>query len=211
VTDVPNTRYATTHDGVSIAYQIVGDGPIDLVLELESWGNVEIMWELDALADLFERLSQFSRLVLHDRRGTGLSGGVSFPNLETRARDLLAVLDAIRSPRAVLFGERTEGAAFSVFAASSIPPESSRSCGTGQSRRSGGRPSIRGARRRTSIARRLLRLDGGWGARSSARVARGLRAKPRWGRALGGSDRPSRSTLHGPVDGCGMDPDRERD
>ncbi|HEY2741101.1 MAG TPA: alpha/beta hydrolase [Gaiellaceae bacterium] len=109
MTRVPNTRYATTDDGVTIAYQIVGDGPVDLVLELESWGNVEIMWELDALADLFERLSQFSRLVLHDRRATGLSGGVSFPNLETRARDLLAVLDAIRSPRAVLFGERTAG------------------------------------------------------------------------------------------------------
>jgi class 3 adenylate cyclase len=117
VARVPETLYATTDDGVSIAYQIVGDGPVDLVLELESWGNVEIMWELDALADLFERLSQFSRLVLHDRRGTGLSGGAAFPNLETRARDLLAVLDAIRSPRAVLFGERTAGAAFSVFAA----------------------------------------------------------------------------------------------
>ena len=118
MTGVPDTRYATTHDGVSIAYQIVGDGPLDLVLELESWGNVEIMWELEALADLFGRLSQFSRLVLHDRRATGLSGGVSFPNLETRARDLLAVLDAIRSPRAVLFGERTTGAGFAVFAAS---------------------------------------------------------------------------------------------
>jgi class 3 adenylate cyclase len=118
VAGVPDTLYATTDDGVSIAYQIVGDGPVDLVLELESWGNVEIMWELDALADLFERLSKFSRLVLHDRRGTGLSGGVSFPNLETRARDLLAVLDAIRSPRTVLFGEHTTGAAFTIFAAS---------------------------------------------------------------------------------------------
>ena len=115
---VPDTLYATTDDGVSIAYQIVGEGPVDLVLELESWGNVEIMWELDALADLFERLSQFSRLVLHDRRATGLSGGVSFPNLETRSRDLLAVLDAIRSSRVVLFGERTAGAAFAIFAAS---------------------------------------------------------------------------------------------
>jgi class 3 adenylate cyclase len=118
VARISDTLYATTDDGVSIAYQIVGDGPVDLVLELESWGNVEIMWELDALADLFERLSQFSRLVLHDRRATGLSGGVSFPNLETRARDLLTVLDAIRSPRAVLFGERTTGAAFTIFAAS---------------------------------------------------------------------------------------------
>ena len=115
----PDTRYATTEDGVSIAYQTIGDGPVDLVLELESWGNVEIMWELDALADLFGRLSSFSRLVLHDRRGTGLSGGrgSSFPNLETRARDRLSVLDSIRSPRAALFGERTGGAALAMFAA----------------------------------------------------------------------------------------------
>ena len=118
VTESPETRYATTEDGVSIAYQTVGEGPVDLVLELENWGNVEIMWELDALADLFERLSQFTRLVLHDRRATGLSGGSSFPNLETRARDLLTVLDTIRSSRAALFGERTTGAAFALFAAS---------------------------------------------------------------------------------------------
>jgi class 3 adenylate cyclase len=118
VTRPPETRYATAHDGVSIAYQTIGEGPIDLVLELETFGNVEIMWELEALADLFERFARFSRLVLHDKRATGLSGGARFPNLETRAHDLLTVLDAIRSPRAVLFGERTTGAAFAVFAAS---------------------------------------------------------------------------------------------
>jgi pimeloyl-ACP methyl ester carboxylesterase len=78
VTSVPDTHYATTADGVSIAYQTVGEAPADLVLELESWGNVEVMWELDALVDLFERLSQFSRLVLHDRRATGLSGAPRF-------------------------------------------------------------------------------------------------------------------------------------
>lgn len=114
----PETHYATTEDGVSIAYQAVGDGPVDLVLELESWGNVEIMWELEPLADFFERLSAFSRLILHDRRGTGLSGGSTFPNLETRARDLLTVLDTIRSSRAALLGYRTSGAALALFAAS---------------------------------------------------------------------------------------------
>ena len=51
MTQIPETRYATTEDGTSIAYQTVGDGPLDLVLELESWGNVDIMWELaDVLA-----------------------------------------------------------------------------------------------------------------------------------------------------------------
>jgi class 3 adenylate cyclase len=117
VTSIPETRYATTEDGVSLAFQTVGDGPVDLVFELEGWGNVEVMWELPQLAELFERLSQFSRLVLHDRRGTGLSGGdPSFPNLETRARDLLTVLDSIRSGRVALFGNRTAGAALALFA-----------------------------------------------------------------------------------------------
>ena len=118
MTNSPETHYATTEDGVSIAYQTIGAGP-DLVLELESWGNVEIMWEMEALADLFERLSSFSRLILHDRRGTGLSGGRGspFPNLETRTRDLLTVLDSIRSQRAALFGEKTAGAALAMFAA----------------------------------------------------------------------------------------------
>lgn len=110
-------QYATSEDGVSIAYRTIGDGPVDLAFELENWGNVELMEELDAFADLFERLSSFSRLILHDRRGTGLSGGSSFPNLETRTRDLLAVLDRIRSSRAALFGDRTAGAALAMFAA----------------------------------------------------------------------------------------------
>ena len=113
----PETHYATSEDGVSIAYRTIGEGPVDLAFELENWGNVEIMLELEAFADLFERLSSFSRLILHDRRGTGLSGGSSFPNLETRRRDLLAVLDRIRSSRAALFGDRTAGAALAVFAA----------------------------------------------------------------------------------------------
>ena len=113
----PEIQYATSEDGVSIAYRTIGDGPVDLAFEIESWGNVELMLELEAFADLFERLSSFSRLILHDRRGTGLSGGLSFPNLETRTRDLLAVLDRIRSSRAALFGYRTAGAALAVFAA----------------------------------------------------------------------------------------------
>ena len=119
MTTIPETRYATTEDGVSIAYQIVGDGPVDLVLELEGWGNVEIMWELDALADLFERLSQFSRLVLHDRRGTGLSGGdPRFPT--SRRGPGTSWRCSKRSGLAVrrLFGERTAGAALALFAAS---------------------------------------------------------------------------------------------
>lgn len=118
MTRQPETRYATTDDGVSIAFQAVGDGPPDLVLELENWGNVDVMWELPELADLFGRLAAFSRLIIHDRRGSGLSGSRGgYPNLETRARDLLAILDTLRIPRATLIGDRTAGAALALFAA----------------------------------------------------------------------------------------------
>jgi class 3 adenylate cyclase len=114
----PDTRYATSEDGVSIAYQTVGDGPVDLVLELESWGSLDLLWELPEMADLFERLSSFSRLILHDRRGSGLSGGRGgFPNLETRTRDLLTVLNTLRAARVVLVGDRTAGAAHALLAA----------------------------------------------------------------------------------------------
>ena len=117
--EIPETRYATTEDGISIAFQTVGNGPVDLVFDPGVWGNVEIMWELPALADLFGKLSSFSRLILHDRRGTGMSGGggPSLPNLETRARDLLTVLDTCRSGRTALFGSTTGGAALALFAA----------------------------------------------------------------------------------------------
>jgi class 3 adenylate cyclase len=114
----PATRYATSEDGVSIAYQTVGDGPLDLALELESWGSLDLLWELPEMVDLYERLSSFSRLILHDRRGTGLSGGRGgFPNLETRTRDLLTVLNTLRAGRVVLVGERTAGAAHAMLAA----------------------------------------------------------------------------------------------
>jgi class 3 adenylate cyclase len=115
---VPETRYATTEDGVSVAYQIVGEGPTDLAVDLGIVGNVEVLWTFEPVAGFLERLFAFSRLIFHDRRGTGLSGGgSSLPDLETRSRDLLSVLDACRSPRTALFGATTGGAALAMFAA----------------------------------------------------------------------------------------------
>jgi class 3 adenylate cyclase len=115
--DLPETHYATTEDGVSLAYQVVGNGSIDLVFDPAVYGNIEVMWEFGPVADFLRALSSFSRLILLDRRGTGLSGGGSIPNLETRVRDLLMVLDACRSGRAALFGQGTGGAALAMFAA----------------------------------------------------------------------------------------------
>lgn len=103
--ELPETRYAKTSDGVHLAYQTVGEGPIDLVWQFDLiFGNVEIMWET-VVGDWLRELSSFSRLILHDRRGTGLSSrNVPPPNLETRVADLGVILDAVGSKRPVLGG-----------------------------------------------------------------------------------------------------------
>jgi pimeloyl-ACP methyl ester carboxylesterase len=114
---VPQTRYAKS-GGVSIAYQVVGDGPNDLVL-VPGWvSNVDVFWEEPRLARLLTRLASFSRLILFDKRGTGLSDRVSdMPSLEVRMDDVRAVMDAAGSKRAALFGYSEGGAMCILFAA----------------------------------------------------------------------------------------------
>ncbi len=99
----PAVRYARSGDA-SIAYQVVGDGPLDLLF-LPGWiSQIEQMWELPALRRFLERLADFGRLILFDRRGVGLSDRVGQEHtLEQEARDALAVLDAAGSERAALF------------------------------------------------------------------------------------------------------------
>jgi pimeloyl-ACP methyl ester carboxylesterase len=89
--DTPQTKYAKTIDGVYIAYQIVGDGPIDLLYLPGYASNLRWQWELPSYARFLERLASFSRLILVDRRGTGLSDRFSpqdLPPLEDLADDL---------------------------------------------------------------------------------------------------------------------------
>jgi class 3 adenylate cyclase len=99
----PVTRYAHS-DGASIAYQVVGDGPIDLMF-LPGWiSQVEQLWEAPAQRRFLERLAAFGRLILFDSRGTGLSDRVLEEfTLEQETKDVLAVLDAAGSERAALF------------------------------------------------------------------------------------------------------------
>ena len=117
---IPETRYAKTADGVHIAYQVVGDGPIDLVY-VSGWiSNVDLNWTSPDYARFLERLASFSRLIIFDKRGVGLSDRVSdkeLPDLETRMDDLVAVMDAAGSRRAVLFGESDGGPLCALFAA----------------------------------------------------------------------------------------------
>ena len=119
----PETRYAKTADGVHIAYQVVGDGPVDMVFVMGWLSNVEAMWEEPAFARFLDRLSRFSRLILFDKRGVGLSDRVSddrLPNLETRMDDVRAVMDAVGSERAVVFGV-SEGGPMSMLFAATYP------------------------------------------------------------------------------------------
>ncbi len=116
--EIPEVHYAKTPDGIYLAYQTVGDGPVDLVWQLDIFGNVDIIWGT-ALGRWFAQLAAFSRLILHDRRGTGLSSRtVPPPDLETRVADLGVVLDAVASERPVLGGGFDAGAPNVMFAGS---------------------------------------------------------------------------------------------
>jgi class 3 adenylate cyclase/pimeloyl-ACP methyl ester carboxylesterase len=120
VTAAPETRYARS-SGVDIAYQVIGDGPIDLVF-VPGWvWNVEMSWELAEIARFFDRLASFTRLIVFDKRGVGLSDRVSgMVTLEERADDILTVLDAVGSERAAICGW-FDGAAMAAHFAASHP------------------------------------------------------------------------------------------
>ncbi len=113
----PETRYADS-GGVNIAYQVVGDGPRDFVFVLGWVSNIEVFWEEPALVRFLTRLASFSRVILFDKRGTGLSDRVSdMPSLEVRMDDVRAVMDAAGSKQATLFGVSEGGPMCALFSA----------------------------------------------------------------------------------------------
>jgi pimeloyl-ACP methyl ester carboxylesterase len=118
----PTTRYARSGDA-NIAYQVVGSGPFDL-LWVPGWiSNVEVSWEVPEYGRFLTRLASFSRLILFDKRGTGLSDGVSLehlPGLEQRMDDVRAVLQAAGSTNAAIFGA-SEGGNLSMLFAATYP------------------------------------------------------------------------------------------
>jgi pimeloyl-ACP methyl ester carboxylesterase len=123
VTHVPETRYAKTADGIHVAYQVVGAGPVDMVFVMGWASNIEAMWDDPDFARFLTRLASFSRLILFDKRGVGLSDRVPddrLPSLETRMDDVRAVMDAAGSERAVVFGV-SEGGPMSILFAATYP------------------------------------------------------------------------------------------
>ena len=114
------TRYARSGD-VNIAYQVLGDGPFDVVWVPPSVTHVELIWEIPGLAAYLQRIASFARLILFDKRGTGMSDRVSgAPSLETRMDDVRAVMDAAGSERAALIGV-SEGGPMAILFAATYP------------------------------------------------------------------------------------------
>lgn len=115
----PETHYVQNGD-VNLAYQVVGSGPIDIVFVMGWVSHLEYFWKHHLFASFLERLASFSRLILFDKRGTGLSDRVplsELPTLEQRMEDVHAVMDAVGSERAVLVGVSEGGPMCALFAA----------------------------------------------------------------------------------------------
>jgi pimeloyl-ACP methyl ester carboxylesterase len=163
---IPETRYAKS-GGVSIAYQVMGEGPIDLVL-VPGWvSNIDVFWEEPRLARLLTRLASFSRLILFDKRGTGLSDRVNdMPSLEVRMDDVRAVMDAVGSRRAALFGY-SEGGAMCILFAATYPERVS--------------TLILGG----AFARRTSTADYPWGPTETQQLAFVDQMEREWGGAVG--------------------------
>ena len=116
----PETRYARSGD-VNIAYQVVGDGPFDLVHVPPFASHVELAWTVPDNAFFLRQLASFSRLIRFDKRGQGMSDPVSGAStLETRMDDVRAIMDAVGSERAALLGA-SEGGPMSILFAATYP------------------------------------------------------------------------------------------
>lgn len=112
----PQTHFAE-NDGVSIAYQVFGDGPQDLIF-IPGWlSNLDLFWEEPRVARFLLSLARFARVIVIDRRGTGLSDRVSPPTLEIQMDDVTAVMDAANSRKAAFVGNSEGGSMCALFAA----------------------------------------------------------------------------------------------
>ncbi len=158
----PKTRYAKS-GGVSIAYQVLGEGPLDVVFIPGFVSNVEFWWELPGTTRIFERLASFARVILWDKRGTGLSDPVDrVPTLDERVDDLMAVMDAVGSERAAFFGV-SEGGPMSLLFAASHPERTTALVLYGASPKFSSSPDWEWGWSADEIAERLEEIERDWG------------------------------------------------
>ena len=123
----PQTRYAKTEDGAHIAYQVVGEGPIDLIFVPWWWNHLESQWDDPLISHFLQRLAAFSRLILFDMRGIGLSDPAplnDLPTLERWMGDAKAVLDAASSTHAIVLGHG-DGGLIAMLLAATYPERTS--------------------------------------------------------------------------------------
>jgi pimeloyl-ACP methyl ester carboxylesterase len=118
--DLPETRYTKTEDGYHIAYTVFGGGPVDLVYLGPLYSHLELNWQILPWARFMTTIASFARVIMFDRRGNGLSDPVPLdapPLLEARIDDVVAVMDAAGSERAIVYGSSESGALAMLFAA----------------------------------------------------------------------------------------------
>ena len=109
--ETPQTNYVRVGEG-DVAYQVFGDGPVDLLLSYGLGVHVEIIWEVPIWRKMLTFLSSFTRLILFDRRGTGASDSISFdgvPTWEESIEDMIAVLDAVESTKTAIMATLDTG------------------------------------------------------------------------------------------------------
>jgi pimeloyl-ACP methyl ester carboxylesterase len=116
--ETPATRYTKT-DNVYIAYQVFGDGDINLVF-VPGWiSHLDLWWDEPACASWLHRLARFARIIIFDKRGTGLSDRVGrLPTMDERMDDIRAVMDATETTHAAIYGLSEGGSLGALFAAS---------------------------------------------------------------------------------------------
>lgn len=169
---VPETRYTKTTDGVHIAYQVAGEGPLDLVVMASALGLGRI-WTSRHAWIFPQRFAAFSRLILLDRRGTGLSDHILQNEqqlaLESQMDDVRAVMDAAGSDRAVLLGMETGFAVAAMFAAT-LPERAAGLIAYGAQARSLWAPDYPLGMPATDFDTELLEMERGWGTPALARL-----------------------------------------
>ena len=175
----PQTRYARSGD-VNIAYQVAGNGPVDLVFVMGWVSNIDEFWTEPSWARFLERLASFSRLIVFDKRGTGLSDRVDdqhLPTLEQRMDDVRAVMDAVGSQKAALFGI-SEGASMCALFAATYPERTAAFMSFGGFARMIGAPDYPWGRTEEGMQGFYKQIQDGWGSQPvgiEARIASKVR------------------------------------
>ena len=196
----PTTRYTKSGD-VNIAYQVVGDGPVDLVYAMGWVSNLDATWEEPSYARFLSRLASFSRLILFDKRGTGLSDRVridELPTMEQRMDDVRAVMDAAGSPSAALMGI-SEGGPICLLMAATYPERVRAVVTIGSYARGTRDGGLIGARTPEKRAAMLASVEKDWGGDYAAETLRERapsvyhdeRFRAWWGRYLRSSASPA--------------------